>query len=428
MIGPGLVLLAALAPSDSVWALSLEEAVRLALRNAPRAVQAAGQVSAADAGVRSAYAAFLPSVSLSAGATRQLPSAGGGTRVENGQVITLPDQPWSTSGSLGASVLLFGGGRRLFQVGQAKQQAAAARADQVTARFATRLSVQQSFFDVLAARESQSAARAQIDQADQQLRMAVLKVRAKTATRSDSLRSEIQLRNARLALMTADNALAVANAGLSRLVGVGRPVTAAEDSQTTALALGEEALRRLAAEGPGVRSARAGLAAAKASRLEGWSGYLPSLNASYSRGANGVGPDLGLGDSYSYSGALRLSLSLPLFDQLQREEGVVRARVAVDDAQASLRDAELAAVEGLEQSLGAFQLAEQRVSAGMASVEAAEEDLRVQQQRYAVGGSTLLDVLTSQTLLDQARQDLIRARYDQRVAKAQIEALVGQAL
>ena len=63
-----------------------------------------------------------------------------------------------------------------------------------------------------------------------------------------------------------------------------------------------------------------------------------------------------------------------------------------------------------------------------ATVEAAEEDLRVQQQRYAVGASTLLDVLTSQTQLNEARRDLIRARYDLRVAKAQLEALVGRDL
>jgi outer membrane protein len=52
----------------------------------------------------------------------------------------------------------------------------------------------------------------------------------------------------------------------------------------------------------------------------------------------------------------------------------------------------------------------------------------MQGQRYSVGGSTLLDVLASQTQLDQARRDLIRARYDQRVAKAQIEALIGREL
>jgi len=64
----------------------------------------------------------------------------------------------------------------------------------------------------------------------------------------------------------------------------------------------------------------------------------------------------------------------------------------------------------------------------LATVAAAEEDLRVQEQRYSVGGSTILDVLASQSQLTQARQNLIRARYDQRVAKAELEALVGRDL
>jgi outer membrane protein len=62
------------------------------------------------------------------------------------------------------------------------------------------------------------------------------------------------------------------------------------------------------------------------------------------------------------------------------------------------------------------------------SVAAAEEDLRVQQQRYQLGASTILDALTSQTTLNQARLALIQARFNYRVAKAQLEALVGREL
>ena len=94
----------------------------------------------------------------------------------------------------------------------------------------------------------------------------------------------------------------------------------------------------------------------------------------------------------------------------------------------TVRDARLAAMEDFTRSLGAFRSAEERVASQTATLQAAEEDLRVQRQRYAVGGSTLLDVLTSQTQLDQGRRDLIRARYDQRVAKAQLEALIGRDL
>ena len=47
---------------------------------------------------------------------------------------------------------------------------------------------------------------------------------------------------------------------------------------------------------------------------------------------------------------------------------------------------------------------------------AAEEDLRVQQQRYNLGASTLLEVLNSQTALNTAQQQLISARQTYRVA------------
>jgi outer membrane protein len=177
-----------------------------------------------------------------------------------------------------------------------------------------------------------------------------------------------------------------------------------------------------------VREAQAQRDAARAARWTALTRYLPTVSAGYSRGANGTSRDFGLSDDYTYSGSLRLSLSLPLFDQLGREQQAVQADVALDNAEASLRDARLAARQSLIQYLGAFRTAQQQEATQAASVEAAEEDLRVQQQRYATGEATLLDVLTSQTQLNQARQARIRARYDGRIAKAQLEALVGREL
>jgi len=231
--------------------------------------------------------------------------------------------------------------------------------------------------------------------------------------------------------MDARNALQTGNASLTRAVGTPYAVTAAPASslEPSGIGLTEEALRDLAENGPAVRQARAALEAARAARRGAWTSYLPSLTAGYSRSGTDTKSSFAPGsDDYSYSGSARLSLSLPLFNRLQREEQVTQAQVAEENAAAALRDALLAAREELAQSLGAFRSAEERVASQVATVAAAEEDLRVQQQRYAVGGSTLLDVLTSQTQLNQARRDLIRARYDQRLAKAQLEALVGQEL
>ena len=59
---------------------------------------------------------------------------------------------------------------------------------------------------------------------------------------------------------------------------------------------------------------------------------------------------------------------------------------------------------------------------------AAEEDTRVQQERYRLGAATIVDVLTSQETLNQAEVDVVNARFAYLRAKAQIEALIGRPL
>lgn len=411
--------------------LSLAEALSLAEQNAVAVIQAQGQKRTAAAGVRSAYAAFLPSLSLSAGASRQLPARASQTRVENGQVVTLSAEPWSFSTGLGASMALFSGGGRFFDLQQARAQATGAEANLLTQRYATALSVKQQFFGVLAARESEAVASAQLEQATQQLRASILRLRQRVVTRSDSLRSEIQVHNAQLAVLQARTALEFANATLTCLVGSLAPVTAAADDSLDrpGLALDDEQLRAQVLDGPAVRQATASVDGARAALRGTWTGYLPSVTASYSRSGSGAGAGFSLSDDgFSYSGGLRLSLSVPVFTQFQNEQRLTQSRVARENAEAALRDARLTALAGLTQSLGTFRAAEERVAIQTATVQAAEEDLRMQKDKYEIGAAILLDVLTSQTTLDQARRDLIQARYDKRTARAQLEALVGRSL
>jgi outer membrane protein len=411
--------------------ISLAEAVSLARRNALTVIQAVGQRSNSRAAVTAAKAAFSPGVSLSAGTTRQVPARPGQTRVENGQVVTLSSEPWSLNLGFGANVDIFTGGRRIFDLQQANAQAGAADVNLTAQRYAAELTAKQQFFLVLAAREAEAAARAQLAQARQQLEISMLKLHQRAVTRSDSLRSEITVHNARLALIQAVTARGVADAALTRAVGSDTPVTAATDDSLdrVGLALDDASLRALALEGPAVRQAEASLAAAQAALRGAWSSYLPSISAGYSRSGNGTAPVFDLSpEAMTYSGSLRFSLSFPIFTQWQNEQHLTQARVARDDAVAALRDARLGATADFSQYLGAYHTAEERIATQIATMQAAEEDLRVQRDKYDIGTSTLLDVLTSQSTLDQARYALIQARYDLRVARAQLETLVGRDL
>ena len=162
-------------------ALTLAEAVEMARRNAVAVVRAEGSSQNAAQGVRSAMGAFLPSLSFSTGSTRQLGRTGS-TRIENGQVVTVAEDPWSSSLGLSAAVDLFDGGRRFFDLRQARASRVSAEVDEDAARWQAALAAKQAFFDVLAARETQVAAAAQLEQADRQRWAAIARTRAKAAT------------------------------------------------------------------------------------------------------------------------------------------------------------------------------------------------------------------------------------------------------
>lgn len=405
-------------------AVSLDEAVRLAQQNAPATVQARGQVRASDAAVRSAYGSFIPSLNVNYGTNRQ-----GGETFFQGQLVPFRGDPWNINRGISSSLELFDGGRRWYNLRSARANQEAAESNERLQRFRVALDVKQQFYNVLAARESRAAADAQLAQATEQFKSAVARVTAGAATVSDSLRSVIQIGNARLAVLTAENGLRVSNANLTRLVGTPFLVTATDSLDLSIVQLDSAAIERAVEEAPSILQAKSELAAATTALRAARTPYLPTLNMSYNLTGNRTSKEFDVsGGTFATQNALRFSLSYPIFNGFQREENVTRASVAEVNAQAQLRDARLAARQELTQFVGSLRLAEERVAIQLASVAAAEEDLRVQNQRYALGSSTLLDVLTSQAQLNQARIALIQARYDARVARAQIEALIGRDL
>ena len=418
----------ALAAQETARPITLDEAVRLAKRNAPAAVQARNAVRQQAGTVRTRYAAYLPTLSFGAGANRQ-----NGTRYLLDLDTILPnDVPWRANHSLSSNLEVFDGGRRWFELQAARAGVDAAEASEVAQEFTVSLTVKQQFYAVLAAREQQSAAAKQLEQAAEQLKAANARVGAGAATRSDSLRSVIAVGNARLAVLAAENALAGANASLSRLVGSPTLVTAAPDDQRDAalrVTRSDAELHALAEQGPAVRQAIAAADAAKQNSRAAKTPYLPTLSLGLSQSYAASQPGFALlGDNRNKNIATNLRVNFTVFNGLNREQQVLQASLTEQNTQAALRDAKLTARQLMIQQLGTLRTAEARVEIQQQSVLAGEEDLRVQQERYNLGAGTLLDLLASQSTLISARQALIQARLDARTARAQIEALIGRDL
>jgi outer membrane protein len=407
--------------------VGLDEAVRLAQQNAPAAVQARGAIRNAEGAIKTTRAQWLPTISSSLGQSK-----GGGQNRNpvTGQIQSYAERPWSYSTGVSASYTLWDGGRRFADADARRADLTSAEVTEVTARFSVALQVKQQYYAILAARESESAARIQVQQAEQQLAASSARLLAGAVNISDSLRSAINLRQQQLNLVNSQNNLRNASAALTRLVGSQELLTALpSDTAAPVLVRVDSAeVVRLAMAGPSVRSAEASLAAARATQRSQRGTLWPTVGASASYSGNGRDQLYGLRERFAYGYNYSLNVSYPLFDRYARSENIARSSVTVDNAEASLRDSRLLAQQNVIQQLGALRTAEEQIRINELQVGAAEEDLRVQQTRYNVGSSTLLEVSTSLAALNNARAALIQARQNYRVARAQLESTIGQDL
>ncbi len=405
--------------------ISLAEALARAPRVQPTTVQAAGTVRNADAQRRSATGAFLPNVSGSAGGARSFSEFA--SQLPNGEIGTAGTTNQTVNMGLSASLDLFTGFRRGADIKAADAQQRSAEAGLDNARFQVALQTTQAFLDALATRQTVEVRIASVRRAQEQLKVSVAKLRAGSATRSDSLRSEVNLGNARIQLINAEIQQATAEANLGRLVGAAGRVEAVDDSAYYRhAAIDTTGLRAEARAGaPQVRSSQASADAARAQIGATRAQYFPSLaltgNQNWSGNKNS---DYQLFQNRSLS----LGLSWTLFNRFARERNLVTSQVAADNAEATAADAMRQVDAGITQRFAELAAAQVRIGITRASVQAATEDLRVVGERYRLGAATIVDLLTSQEALTQAEVDAVNARFDYLRAKAQVEALIGRSL
>jgi outer membrane protein TolC len=213
---------------------------------------------------------------------------------------------------------------------------------------------------------------------------------------------------------------------LGALVGLDGPVAADSTTPTAAtpLTMSDEELVQLAiTASPAVRTAElvvdANDAATRVVRAQWW----PTLSAS--------GGLTWSNQTASFSGGRNswntgLSLSYPLFNGFAREDANERAGVNLRVSQAQFDDARRQARANAQRAIDAVRLAEQQITLAQEAVAVAEEDLRVQQVRYELSASTILDQIASRAALVQSELNLISARYDYLIARAELEALIGR--
>ncbi len=409
-------------PAPAQQALTLDEAVDLALSRSPTYAQAVVSLDNAEEGRRTAIGAFLPSLSLNTGASVRPGSVFDPTT--QAQVSTTNR---SLSGGLSLGMDLFAGGRNRAELNRAAVEIDAANASLEGQRFRLILQTKQFFFSALEQAELLDVAGARVERAEESMELVRRQVTLGAATASDSLRARLELANARQSALQSEAQLRAARMSLGRQVGVAGPVlpSAPADLEPSPLGLTDAEIYRLAElNSPDVRASELSTQATVASVSSARAAYLPS--ARISSGYNWSNNDWGLGGGDGRWNGLSLSLSYTLFNGFNRESSVARAENELRISRLQEDDIRLRAREEADAALFAIRTAEQAVGIAEEAATVAEEDLRVVLERFEVGVATVFEVVTSQVALDEAEANRVSARYDYLIARAELESILGQ--
>ncbi|MGH7570826.1 MAG: TolC family protein [Gemmatimonadota bacterium] len=416
----GIAILALAAPlgAQEPRRISLDEALSIALERNPQLDIARADRAAVGADRLGVWGSFLPSVRLNYGYQH----SNQGRLDAIGQSISQTSHTLQLAGSYD----IFTGLRRTSDLRSSALRLDAQDAAVLEQEFATRFQVKASYYAAVAARDLARVEADRLERQTDQLAFVREMVARGSATRSDELRSSVDLNNARLAVLTAENAVRQTSFQLAAAIGLDEPVAPEPEAE---LALEpvpwarQEFVERVVDSSPAAAAARLSADAARVGVSSARSAYLPTLS-------------MGLGQAWrndefppeDNSWSLSFQASYPLFDGFDRESSVNRASAQARAAEAAARSVELELRAQADEAFGQIDLASAGLDLARETVELAREDLRVTEERYRLGLATILDLQSAQIALRQAEVDLVQRRFDYALGLARLEALLGTSL
>jgi outer membrane protein len=121
-----------------------------------------------------------------------------------------------------------------------------------------------------------------------------------------------------------------------------------------------------------------------------------------------------------------LNLSIPIFSGWSVSDGVEQREIALSNGRVGLRDLERRVVRELQQTLLDLKLAAKSVEVSRKNVAAAEETRKLEQEKYSLGSTTLINLFLANADYVQAQTNLINARFEYLALQADLEFYLGE--
>ncbi len=435
-----LVLLAS--ASLDAESLTLEQAVRRATDRYPSVQVALEQMAAAAAGINLARTGYLPRVDTIGQVNRAtrnnvfglllpqpvVPSISGPVLGTNSLTNV-----WGSAVGVLVSWEPFDFGLRQANVGLAESSRKHAEAVLGRTRFDIASAAADAFLTVLAAEQTVRAAQAGVDRARVLGRVVDALVKSELRPGADAARTRAEIALAETQVIQAEQAVAVARAGLAQLLGLEPEEVTALAGPLLELPAQETAVKAAPGAHPQAIEQNTAIEEAKARERAIARSYFPRFNlqaASYARGT-GANADGSTGGALTGLGpniqnwALGMTVTFPVLDlpSLKARREIEAHR---EKAEAARYQQVLEELRGRrERARAAVAGAERVAKQTPVQLDAARAAERQATARYRAGLGTIVDIAEAQRLLTQAEIDDALARLNVWRARLALAAAQG---
>lgn len=415
--------------------LTLSQAVDIALSKNPATQSTAAGRKLAEAQLREAKAGRMPVLKASETFTNSNnPVFVFGSLLEQGRfgvsnfatnTLNNPDPISNFRSALTLSFPLFDQRRTATQVAQARirQQQANQKTDLVEQQL--RFEVIRAYYTVLLSESRVSVANEAIKTAEADVKRARDLFDTGITVQSDLLASEVQLAEFRQQRIQANADLATAYAALNTTLGVPLETLQSLSGELPERSLSLESVDLLTSQAlqnrPDYQQAISSIEASN-KQIHGARGeWLPRVDAFVTAGASTRYLVTGGSTDYAVGGMVTFNVfdagRKARIDQAQANDSIAKA-----EAQRLANQIRFEVVRAYQQ----FISARERLAVVARVSEQASETLRIVQDRYNAGLSTMTELLRAETALVRARTDVMAARYDHYVGFASVMLAAGK--
>jgi outer membrane protein TolC len=415
------LILMILLSGSSLWAhdaiqrgdrLTLQQCMEIALKNHPAINAASGAIRQTESRIGQAKAGYYPQITFQSGYSRVGPAS---TSFRSD-----PYNYYSNTLNLNQTLFDFGKTSTLVNIQNLGKQSAEADLKDVVASII--FGVKESYYSLLKAKMSETVALETVNQFQQHFDIARTFFKTGKSSKIDVTSAEVNLSNARIQLITAQNALSLSRVNLNKAMGViAAPEYYIEEEfhlEQADMSF-DTALSQAYQNRPDILSTRL-----KKDALEKYidlnkKGYLPvfSGNAAYGY----AGDDASMDKSWNVG----VALTFPLFTGLSTKYAVDEARANLDIATANEESLKQTVYLEVQSAYLNRNEAFERIEAGKIIVRQAEENLELARGRYATGVGSSIEITDALIKLNNAKMMYITALSDFSVAQARLEKAIG---